>query len=553
MLIELRVRDFAVIDDLRLEFGPGLTVLTGETGAGKSLVVDALALLLGERASADVVRAGAERARVEAVFDARAQEPVLARLDAAGVEVEDGLVLLSREVARAGRNRAWINGSAATAGLVGEIGRQLTDLHGQHEHQTLLRRADQRRILDAYGAATGQAARVVELHSEHRRLRQRAEDRRARLGEMESRRDFLRFQLDEIHGVAPEPGEDRQIREQVERLRHVEELARESGALQDALHDGEASVADQLAAARDQVRRLSGYDSSLESHADVLDDAYHRVVDVSRELGAYADSVERDPAVLAALQERLDALERLKRKYGGTLEAVLAHADGLREELAELEDVTGDLESLEQRTREAASALESAARTLTASRTRAARRLSAAVQDVLPTLGLDGAVFQILLARTERIHGHGAEDVEFRASLNPGFDPRSLSRIASGGELSRVMLALKSILVEVDRVPTLVFDEVDAGVGGAVARAVADALRAVSEQHQVFVVTHLAQVASRADHHLVVRKDAEGAVATTRVETLDGEARVREVARMLGGDPDSERSRDHARELLAVG
>lgn len=552
MLIELRVKDFAVIQDVRVEFGPGLIVLTGETGAGKSILVDALSLLLGERASSDVVRTGADRARVEAVFDVSARPDLGALFEDAGVEPEDGVVILRREVAVQGRNRAWINGSPTTVRTVGLLGRALADLHGQHEHQTLLRKPEQRDILDAFANASGLAATVRELFGRLQGVRARIAELATRRRDLESRADFLRFQLTEIDDAQIVDGEEDALRSQAGRLAHAEELSTATQRLCDTLYEGPEASADLVAAARDELRRLATMDPTLAPQAQALDDAYHRLVETARELEAYASGVEHDPDALALANQRLDVLQRLKRKYGGSVTAVLETAATLRSELSQLDSVTTDADRLEHERTALEQQLEAGCAELTRARTRAARTLSKEVQKILPALGLEGAVFQIRLDRLDVPGAGGREEVEFRASLNPGFDPKPLARIASGGELSRVMLALKSILADVDRVPTLVFDEVDAGVGGAVAVAVAEKLARVADRHQVFVVTHLAQVASRADRHLTVSKDLSSAIATTDVELLDGEERVREIARMLGGDPESSRSREHARELLSV-
>ena len=553
MLIELRVKDFAVIQDVRVEFGRGLIVLTGETGAGKSILVGALSLLLGERASSDVVRTGTERARVEAVFDVSGYPHLQPLLDDMGVEPEDGLLILKREVAAQGRNRAWINGSPATAATVGRLGRSLADLHGQHEHQTLLQKSEQRDILDAFAGAGAKAGQVRELAGQLRTARTRITDLATRRGELESRADFIRFQLGEIDDAQVAADEEVDLKLRLARLANAEELAMATARLREDLYEGADSSADRVAAARDELRRLSELDASLAGLCEALDEAYHRVVEAARELEAYGTGIEPDSEGLALANERLDLLQRLKRKYGGSLQGVLDTAEGLREELSRLESMTTDADTLEQQVVKLTEQLEAACRDLTKARTLAARKLSAEVQKILPTLGLEGAVFQIRLDRFDQPGPGGREDVEFRASLNAGFEPRPLARIASGGELSRVMLALKSILADVDRVPTLVFDEVDAGVGGAVAVAVAENLAGVADRHQVFVVTHLAQIASRADRHLTVSKDANAKIATTRIRLLEGEERVREIARMLGGDPESTRSRDHARELLSVG
>lgn len=552
MLSELRIRDYAVVDDLTLSLGPGLNVLTGETGAGKSIIVGALSLLLGERASSSVVRTGADRATVEAVFEVGGIPGLKERLDDLGFRADDDILILRREVASEGRNRAWVNGSPATAGVVGELGSALVDLHGQHEHQTLLRQRDQRDILDAFAEAAEDASRVAKAYREAQQLRDDLESREARRRDVESRADFLRFQLAEIDEAGLGPGEDEELEAEVGRHEHSEELVRGADGSSEILYAGDESVSERIAEVRHTVRDLARFDPELVRHADALDEAYHLVVEAGRALGDYASSVDHDPSRLEDVRRRLDRVFRLKRKYGPELADVLETAQRVRDELAELDAADHDVTELSRRIDEVETRLNEAAVVLTGKREASARRLAERITVDLPALGLTGAAFEVRLTTYEQVSAGGAEGVEFLVSPNPGFEPMPLAKIASGGELSRVMLALKSILADVDHVPVLVFDEIDAGIGGAVGSAVGEKLLEVSEAHQVFVVTHLAQVASRATTHLLVEKTVDGAAITaTAVRSLEGEDRVEEIARMLGGDPRSNTSREHARELLA--
>ena len=555
MLTQLRVRDYAVLDDVSVELGAGLSALWGETGAGKSLLVGALSLLLGERATAEVVRAGAERAVVEGVFDVGGRPELLARLDELGVEPEDGLLILKREVAAAGRSRAWINGSPATATLVGELGSALVDLHGQHEHQTLLRPEEQRRVLDAFAGAAELAAEVAGLHAERGRAARALEEADASRRELEARSDFLAFQKSEIAEARVADDEDRALEDEARRLDHASELAGETGALHERLYAGESALSDRLAAARDTVERLARHDPSLGEVAALLEAAYQQVVEAGSRLGDYAEGVEHDPARLEWIRRRLDQLFRLKRKYGPELADVIETGRRVAAELEQLDGAAQDLERLRAAVADADARLKERAAALSRARRSAARKLESAVGALLPELGMPDGRMEVALEPLAEPAVGGLESVELRVTLNAGFEPRPLRRVASGGELSRVMLALKTVLAGLDRVPTLVFDEIDAGVGGAVATAVAAKLHDVARAHQVLVVTHLPQLASRADGHLMVEKGsgAPGGVATTQVRALAGEERVREIARMLGGDPESARSRDHARELLGVG
>lgn len=552
MLIELRIRDFAVIHDLTLPLGPGLNVLTGETGAGKSIIVDALALLLGERASSEDVRAGAERALVEGVFDIGAHPDVAEQLDELGIDAEDGLLILRREVQAEGRNRAWINGSPATAGTVGALGAGLVDLHGQHDHQTLLRRGAQRDILDAFSGAEGLTARMRERYTDWVAAREALETRAARLRDLREQAEFLRFQLQEIQSARVDPHQEEELEAEAARLAHSQELAGEMGRVHDLLYGGEDAISDRLAEIGRLLDRETRLDPGLAPLQELVETALQAVQEAGRRAGDYASGVEHDPRRLQALEERRDLLFKLKRKYGPELQDVLETERRLTLQVRELDEADQDLAALDSAVQGSLGRLQRVAEELTRERARGAAELARRVEQVLPALGMPGARVEIALIPEEEMGRNGAESVEFRVSLNEGFEPRGLARVASGGELSRVMLALKTVLAEVDRVPTLIFDEIDAGVGGAVAHGVAETLATVARHHQVFVITHLAQLASRARAHLLVEKETRDGMAATTVTSLEGDGQVREIARMLGGDPDSRASLEHARSLLKI-
>ena len=552
MLIELRIRDYAVIRDLTLELGPGLSALSGETGAGKSIIVGALSLLLGERASSDKVRTGAERAMVEAVFDVSSHPKVRARVKELGIEAEDGLLILRREVAAAGRNRAWINESPTTARTVGELGRSLVDLHGQHEQQTLLRKDTQRNILDAFAEAEPDATAVEEAFQSLSRVEARLKELQEHRRELTSRVDFLRFQMSELDEANVQPGEDEVLAEESRRLENSEELLVESTRIHGELYSDEGATTEKISAQVQTLARLKEWDPSLEGPHEELQEAYHRLAEVGRDLSDYVGTVRHDPERLEEVRSRLDLIHSLKRKYGPTSDDVIAARDRVRSELDDLEDGRWDEDALASEVDAMRSSLISAAAGLSKKRRDAATRLEKEVEALLPDLGLPAGTFKVQMDILPEVGSHGAENVEFLVSVNAGFPPTPLAAVASGGELSRVMLTLKAILAQVDQIPTLVFDEIDAGIGGKVATLVAAKLKDVARYHQVFVVTHLPQLASRAHSHLLVeKKDGEG-LAATDVKGITGDARVREIARMLGGDPESETSQEHARELLAA-
>jgi DNA repair protein RecN (Recombination protein N) len=550
MLIELRIRDYAVIDELSLTLESGLNVLSGETGAGKSIIVGALSLLVGDRASSQVVREGASRSVIEAVFDIGRSDRIQEKLVEGGFSFEEDLLILRREVAAEGRNRAWVNGSPATASTVGSLGEMLVDIHGQHDHQSLLQASRQREILDVFGRATGLAEEVTDGYRNMVALREALQEKRARIRELEARADFLRFQLQEIEAGNLNPGEEEGLEGEARRLEHAQELASGARGLQESLYGGEGSVSDRVAELQGLLDRLARLDPSLSESSSTLGEAFHLLAEAGQRMGSYASGIESDPVRLGEIRERQDLIFKLKRKYGPELVDVLATRDHVKAELEELAQAPGDLRQEEEELERSTSEFLAKAQELTGRRTEAADRLQRAVQAVLPELGLPKAEFEVQLSPLDEPGAAGAERIDFLTSLNPGFTAGPLRQIASGGELSRIMLALKAVLAEADSVPTLVFDEIDSGVGGEVALRVADKLKEVARHHQVFVITHLPQLASRAHHQLSVEKaDLEG-LASTRVRELTGEDRIAEVARMLGGDPDSAASREHARELL---
>lgn len=550
MLTELRIRDLAIIDAVTLTLAPGFNVLSGETGAGKSIIVGALGLLIGERASSDLVRTGAEKAVVEGRFDLEGRAELLAMLDARGID-SDGTVVLRREVpaASGGRARAWVNGSPVTAGVLADVGRALVNVHGQHEAQALLEPEAQRRILDAFGDAAAEVAAVGAAHVALVDARAATASLRARRDEAAKRADWLAHVVKEIADGALREGEDARLDEEARRLSHAEELQALTGEVTAAL-DGDDAVLGTLGHVQRPLAALQRIDSATARLQELYDAAWYALEEFAREARAYADGVERDPARLDDIERRRDLIFRLTRKYGGSIASVLEAGREARAELDLLDTAVLDLRGLDARVRDAEAALAAAAARLTAKRRTAASALARAVETRLPDLGMPDGRFLVELTLRAEPSAAGAEDVEFRVALNVGHDARALTRVASGGELARVMLALKTILARLDGVPTLIFDEVDAGIGGRTGLMVGDAMRDVAAHHQVFAITHLPQIAARAHHHIVVAKAAKGGVTTSDVVVVTGAARVDEVARMLGGDAESATSREHARELL---
>jgi DNA repair protein RecN (Recombination protein N) len=550
MLTTLRIRNFAVIDEVRIDLGPGLNVLTGETGAGKSIVVGALSLLLGERASSDVVRVGADRASVEGAFEVLEGGAVERLLDERGVEPGDGVVILRREVAAEGRNRAWINGSPVTASLVGEVGRHLVDLHGQHQHQTLLRGDEQRAILDVYAGLSGDLADARAAHGELGRLQREIEALEARRAEVRERAEGLRFLVGELEEAAIDPAEEDALEAEANRLEHSEELLEISGRLHEAIAGADGALRDRVAELRRPLDRLAAVDAAQQPLLELFDTAYYALEEMGDRLGAYADGVDHDPGRLEEIRRRQDLLFRLKARHGPTLQDVVRTLEEARAELDLLDAGGLEIRGLTRARDEARERLGAIAGRITEARSGAAERLAGEVERMLPGLGMPDGRFEVRLDTLPEIGATGAEGVRFLVALNRGFRPLPLAEVASGGELARVMLALKTVLASIDTVPTLVFDEVDAGIGGETAVKVGERMREVADGHQVLAITHLPQIAARAHRHFHVRKEAGGEVTAASVRILDQEERVEEIARMLGGDATSETSLRHASELL---
>ena len=550
MLTELRVRDLAVIADVTLPLASGLNVLTGETGAGKSMLVDALALLLGERASSDIVRPGARRAVVEASFDTRGVGSVSEAADELGIELEDDRLIVRREINAEGRNRAWANGSPTTVSALATLGRILVDLHGQHEAQSLLRPAAQRDMLDAYGDAAAERDRVGAAFQGAATLRAQEATLEERRDEVRRRADYLRHVVKEIGDAKPRPGEDELLEIESGRLGNVEELAGLAEHALELLETAEERAAlDTLAQLSRTLAGLERLDGSVARWSELLEAARANLEELALAVRDYASELEADPARLAEVERRRDVLYKLTQKYGPSIDDVLHALVEASGELDLLDSADFDLERLREQRGQADAELGRAAEALTAKRRRAAKRLGKAVQDLLPGLGMPDGSFRVVVEPAPSIGAAGADTVTFVVQLNPGLDARPLQQVASGGELSRLMLALKVVLAAHDAVPSLVFDEVDQGIGGEVAVKVGRALQDVAARRQVLVITHLPQIASCASHHVVIAKRARGGIATSDVSALDADGRVREITRMLGGGDDAV-VRRHAEELL---
>jgi DNA repair protein RecN (Recombination protein N) len=510
------------------------------------MVVDALALLLGERASADAVRPGADKTIIEGAFEfaAAVHRHLLPPFAQLGIELEEGRLVLKREVLREGKSRAWVNGSPTTISVLAEIGALLVDLHGQHETQSLLRPDAQRDMLDAYADADVERVAVRDAHSRLKALEQREAELSSRQADVRRKADYLRHVVEEIERAAPKLGEDEALSTEAKRLAHAEELGRLARELEEAM-DGAVPTKAQKALA--SLLRL---DPSVTKWQELLDAAFASAAELAQAARAYASDIEADPDRLAVVEQRRDMLYRLQQKHGPTVADVLAARDQAARELELLDTADLDLRNIAAERTSAADEFARACTALTTKRFAGAKKLARAVNKLLPALGMPGGRFEAICSPLPAPREFGVETVVFEVELNTGMGRRPLARVASGGELSRLMLALKVVLAAHDAVPTLVFDEVDQGIGGEVGGRVGEALTAVSrEGRQALVITHLPQIAVHADQHLRVAKGKKGGVATSDVEVVEGEGRVKEIARMLG-DADMVTARRHAVELL---
>jgi DNA repair protein RecN (Recombination protein N) len=553
MLRELRIRNVAVVEHVTVPFGPGLNVLTGETGAGKSILIDAILMIRGARAQTDVIRTEAEAASVEAVFELSAGCGAAAVLVEAGLQAEDGQVVIRRELTRAGRHRAFVNDSPVTVALLERLGDELLDVHGQHEHQRLLEPSRQLEVLDRFADAEDLLERVAGLVGKYRIARAELDRTRTAERDRAQREDLLRFQLSELDAARIRVGEEEELRGERRRVQHAERLAAGVTEVSALLDEDAGSVAARLARAVRVLTELGRVDPAFAAPVEGLESARAYVEDATAALRRLRDGLAVDPGRLEAIDDRLDALLRLKRKYGDSEEAMLRHRGEAAAELERLVRHEDVLAAQERMVAELRAELEAAALILSERRAEAAARLAAQAEKQLRSLGMDRAQFRIVIERdgAEAVGGHGVDHVRFELSTNPGEDPRPLARVASGGELSRTMLALEAVLARADRIPTLIFDEVDAGIGGSVAAVVGQTLAVAARGRQVLCVTHLAPIAALAAHHVRVTKTVRGGRTRAAVDVVDGDERVAEIARMLGGEAGSATARGHARELLA--
>lgn len=553
MLQELRIRNFAIIDDLRISFSPGLNIMTGETGAGKSIIIGAMNLILGDRASSEQIGGAGESAVVEALFDVSGNNELQDRLRDMDIDFSDGLII-KRINSRSGKNRTYINGSPSNIAYLSELAGYLVNVCGQHEHQLILDRRNHIRYLDAFGGLDSEQYSFSQAYENY-------QDKRSRLCELENlqrnkatQEEFVRFQLREIETAKVAPGEDAALLDEKNIKSNVRRLTELAGSCFESLYEGEESVLSGLSQVSVKLKEIQRIDRTFNFSPEELDSITVTLEDLAITLRDYLKKMSFDPGRLEEIEDRLEQLKSLKRKYGGSLESVLEKKGRLEKELAGIVSLDGELEQLKQEISALKSDLTGKALILSGKRKKAAAALQSSIEKEVRELRMADARFDIHFREPgesgPELDQDGIDEIEFRISTNKGQNPKALDRIASGGELSRVMLALKKILAGTGRVDTLVFDEVDSGIGGAVAEVVGAKLAGLAKSHQVICITHLPQIACFGDTHFLVSKADENDITAARVKTLTQAERLDEITRMMSGIEITKRARDYAREML---
>jgi DNA repair protein RecN (Recombination protein N) len=563
MLVQLNIADFAIIESLSVTFSDGLNILSGETGAGKSIIVNAVNLILGTRASPDLVRTGADKAVVEALFHLPQGPSLSSTLAEMGIPFE-GEVLIKRTISKEGKSRVWINGSPATVQMTAKLGPHLISISGQNEHQLLLRPENQLYILDDFGGAAGARVRLNELYHDYHGLRDRAETLRARLHDEEQQRELARFQVKEIQESGLVPGEDGDLEAERSRLMHAERLMDIVFTSYQDIYEKDESIISTLSALTKNMDKAVDIDRDLEHYRVQLESAQAQLEDVALGLRDYQARIRIDPERLEKVQERLQLIRHLKKKYGSSIEEILAYQEVLVTRESQLTNEKEELSRIESLAEEKRRELFEKAEELSRQRREIAGVFEKRVEEELRALEMGGTRFRVTLSPEDTAGRGTSEDtpdsplsqdgfdtVDFMISPNVGEELRPLAKVASGGELSRIMLALKTILARSGMVETLVFDEIDSGIGGATAAKVGEKLRVLAEFHQILGITHLPQIASCGEAHFLVEKKVRKGRTRTSITSLDAERRIYEIARLMGGKTISAKTLAHAREMLS--
>ena len=569
MLRSLYVRDYALIEELDVEFGSGLNIITGETGAGKSILIGALSMILGDRANTDTLRSGAKKAVIEGVFDDADADHLRELLDENAIDTEPlPRIILRRRITDRG-SRAFINDTPATLDVMRAVASELIDLHGQHEHQSLLHTETHLRLLDSFGGLSNLVDNYRRHYDEVAELIEERDELAQRERELEQQKQLYEFQIEEIDAVDPQPGEEEELQAERRVLENAEQLYESTAGLYEMLYETDGAVHDQLVVARNELQDLARIDDAFEEQVDEIETAQIIVSELASFLQTYNAHIEFNPERLLAIRERMNDLEKLKRKYGGTLEAVIEYRKEIGEQHELAEDFEGAIKQLNKQIDAAQQELTDAAERLSAKRREVAERIERAILGELDQLGMPNSQFEVRFTRHEdedgwirlegdegpcyQAFGTGMDQAEFYISTNVGEAPRPLAQVASGGEISRIMLALKTILAKSERLPILVFDEIDSGISGDMARRVGDSMRDLASYHQIIAITHLPQIAALGDVHFRVAKMVEGGRTKTQVDRLDDDEQAAQVATLISGADITDAALESARELMAAG
>src|SRR3990167_5074050 len=566
MLKELRIKNYAIIDELNIDFKAGLNILTGETGAGKSIIIESLGLILGERASDESIRSGEDSAAVEAVYDISKIKNIKEKLSESGIETENNELIIRRQISRSGKNRSYINNSAVNLSLLKDIGDMLVDIHGQHEHQTLLHPENHSIVLDLFGSTLPLREKCRENYSNLQNLQREVNELINKERERVQKIDLLNFQKEEIDKAELKIGEDDDLKNEKNLLQNAERLHRYATESYEALYSTEGSVVEKLNSVITNITEINKIDSSAGKILDDGKEALFEIEDIASRIRDYTGKIEFNPDRLSEIDDRLAEITALKRKYGTNIEDVLTYRKKIDEDLEILSKRQERMDGLSAEIEKLKKDLENIATGLASEREKSADRFESLIEKELKELKMEKVRFKVNFSYEEddtsfinykgksvKLFPEGIGKIEFFFSPNIGEDLKPLSKIASGGELSRVMLSIKNILTNKDSIPVLIFDEVDAGIGGGVAEVVGEKLKKVSKGRQVFCITHLPQIASRADTHFQIAKKTSNGRTITSIKELKGEERVEEIARMAGGKVITDTVRRHAEEMIMKG
>jgi len=567
MLKTLLIKDYALIENIEVEFDKGLNIITGETGAGKSILIDAMGLLLGERASTEVVRKGSEKSVVEGLFDVKGNKKVQQLLTANEIEFDSELII-RREVSLKGTNRCFLNDTPVTLNLIKETGDLLVDLHGQHEHQSLLRAETHIEMLDEFANLETQ---LNEFRIASQQLSALSKDLRELVQKenlLKEKKELFEYQIKEIDAVSPEDGEEEKLSNELKILENSEKLLSITNDVYNAVYENEHSIQEQIADIKNKILELSKIDKSFNDNLNEVDSILASLVDISSFMRSYKDRIDIDPKRLEEIRERLGALNLLKKKYGGSLKVIIEHREKIGAEFELAENFSLKISQLEKKIDDSRKLCGLLAKKLSQERKTVSNKIKKEIEDSLKYLGISDSVFKVKLeneivsntaenfiivdGKNYKFNEHGFDNIEFFISTNVGEDPKPLVKVASGGEVSRIMLGLKSILAKTDKLPILIFDEIDTGVSGRIAQKVGQVLKSLASYHQIIAITHLPQIAGLSDFHYAVEKKKIGDRVVSSIRILKGEERIKEVAKLMSGEKVTEATLNGARELMGI-